>query len=174
MKRLLDKFPVLLFDMGGTFVFDCDKFGSDEDFYQTYCSLGGKALSSQEVIHFIRACFDGMMRDYNNSNCYDNFPTLTEGFQRHANPPKDELPLLEKFLPSMSSELFQNEMPSFYVAWHTPTGSVSFQISGHQNNYASMNLNARALEEYLTILFFPPISDGLNRLHLFLKKHCAE
>jgi putative hydrolase of the HAD superfamily len=96
MKRLLDKFPVLLFDMGGTFVFDCDKFGSDEDFYQTYCSLGGKALSSQEVDHLIRACFGGMMCDYNNSDCYDNFPTLTEGFQRHANPPKDELPLLEK------------------------------------------------------------------------------
>jgi FMN phosphatase YigB (HAD superfamily) len=49
MKRLLDKFPVLLFDMGGTFVFDCDKFGVNEDFYQTYCSVAGKALSSQEV-----------------------------------------------------------------------------------------------------------------------------
>jgi putative hydrolase of the HAD superfamily len=96
MKRLLDKFPVLLFDMGGTFVFDCDKFGVNEDFHQTYRSIGGKGLCPQEVTHLIRACFDGMMRDYNNSDCYDNFPTLSEGFQRYASPPKNELPLLEK------------------------------------------------------------------------------
>jgi HAD superfamily hydrolase (TIGR01549 family) len=96
MKRLLDKFPVLLFDMGGTFVFDCDKFGMNEDFYRTYCFVGGKRLSSQEVTHLIRVCFDGMMRDYNNPDCYNNFLTLTEGFQRYAGPPKDELPFLEK------------------------------------------------------------------------------
>ena len=96
MRRLIDKFPVLLFDMGGTFVFDCDRFGANENFHQTYRSIGGTRLSSCEVDRFIRGCFKGMMRDYDDSACFENFSTLREGFQRYAGAPEEELPLLEE------------------------------------------------------------------------------
>jgi HAD superfamily hydrolase (TIGR01509 family) len=96
MRRLLDQFPVLLLDMGGTFVFDCDKFGADENFHETYRSAGGTRLSSSQVEGFIRSCFDGMMRDYNDPACFENFPTLMEAFQRYTDAPKEELPLLEE------------------------------------------------------------------------------
>jgi putative hydrolase of the HAD superfamily len=96
MKRLLDKFQTLLFDMSGTFMFGVDRFGEDEDFYRTYCSIGGSHLDHVEVTRFIRACFDGMVKDYNNPACYDDFPSLTEGFQRYAGAPMEELPALKR------------------------------------------------------------------------------
>src|SRR5258707_11890369 len=96
MRRLLDRFPVLLFDMGGTFVFDCDRFGPNENFHQTYRSVGGTRLASDRVDRIIRNCFNGMRRDYNDPVCFENFPTLKEGFQRYTDAPKEELPLLEE------------------------------------------------------------------------------
>jgi HAD superfamily hydrolase (TIGR01509 family) len=81
--------------MGRTFMFNGDRFGSDEDFYRAYLAGGGKRLSSDQVNHFVRECFAKMMRDYDNSDCYENFPTLAEGFRRYTEAPVEELPLLE-------------------------------------------------------------------------------
>jgi len=86
--RLLDKFPVLLLDMNGTFMFGEDRFGADEDFHTTYRSVGGRRLSAAEVTRFIRACYYGMSRDYDNPERYDDFPSLTEGLQRYTRPPR--------------------------------------------------------------------------------------
>jgi len=94
--RLLDKFPVLLLDMSGTFMFGEDRFGAGQDFHATYRSVGGRRLSAVEVTRFIRVCYDGMSRDYDDPKCYDDFPSLTEGLQRYARPPESELPLLER------------------------------------------------------------------------------
>src|SRR5256885_1327607 len=96
MMRLLDKFPVLLLDMNGTFMFGADRFGAGADFHATYRSVGGSRLSAAEVTRFIRACYNGMGRDYDDPERYDDFPSLTEGFQRYARPPEKELPLLER------------------------------------------------------------------------------
>jgi putative hydrolase of the HAD superfamily len=93
--RLLDRFPVLLLDMNGTFMFGADRFGAGEDFHATYRSIGGSRLSPAEVTRFIRACYDGMSREYDDPECYGDFPSLTEGFQRYVRPPESELPLLE-------------------------------------------------------------------------------
>lgn len=57
--RFLDKFPALLLDMNGTFMFGEDRFGAGEDFHATYRSVGGRRLSAAEVTRFIRACYDG-------------------------------------------------------------------------------------------------------------------
>jgi putative hydrolase of the HAD superfamily len=91
--QLLDKFPVLFLDMNGTFMFGEDRFGAGEDFHTTYRSVGGCRLSAAEVTRFIRACYDGMSRDYDDPERYDDFPSLTEGLQRYARPPESELPL---------------------------------------------------------------------------------
>jgi len=77
-------------------MFGEDRFDDGEDFHRTYRSVGGSSLSPEEVAHFIRACYDGMSRDYSNPACYDDFPSLVEGFQRYARPPEHEIPLLER------------------------------------------------------------------------------
>lgn len=94
--RLLDRFPVLLLDLGGTFMFGHDRFGEEENFHATYQSIGGEQLTAGDVEFFIRTCYDGILRDYHDPACYDHFPTLTEAFRRYARPPEDERPLLER------------------------------------------------------------------------------
>jgi HAD superfamily hydrolase (TIGR01509 family) len=93
---MIHDFPVLFFDMSGTFMFGGDRFGAAESFYRTYCAVGGGQLSREQVESLIRLCFDSMMRDYNDPACYDNFPTLSESFQRYTEAPNNELPLLEQ------------------------------------------------------------------------------
>jgi FMN phosphatase YigB (HAD superfamily) len=96
MIRSLKNCSALLFDMGRTFMFNGDRFGSDADFYRTYLDLGGKRLSADEVNHFVRECFVQMMRDYNSPEHYENFPTLAEGFVRYTKAPAEEVSLLEE------------------------------------------------------------------------------
>ena len=93
--RLLEKFSVLLLDMNGTFMFGEDRFSIGEDFYQTYQLLGGTDLTYSEVTSHIRRCYDGMIAKYIDPNYYDDFPSLREGLQLYAEPPENELPLLE-------------------------------------------------------------------------------
>jgi putative hydrolase of the HAD superfamily len=94
--RLIDRFKALLFDMNSTFMFGEDRFGDEEDFYQTYLSTGGERLSSAEVTRFIRACYDGMSGDFENPARYDDFPSLVEGFRLYSRAPEEELPFLER------------------------------------------------------------------------------
>lgn len=42
----LDNFSAILLDMNGTFMFGHDRFGPEEDYYATYCVMGGCALVS--------------------------------------------------------------------------------------------------------------------------------
>jgi putative hydrolase of the HAD superfamily len=88
---LLEKFPVLLLDMNGTFMFGGDRFGVNEDFHRTYRTVGGGALSESEVTRYIRSCFEGMSQDYENPVHYDDFPSLREGLRLYAHPPEAEL-----------------------------------------------------------------------------------
>jgi len=94
--KLLDRYRVLLLDMNGTFMIDEDRFAAHEDFYRTYLDVGGGSLSAAEVTHYIRACYEGMSRNYADPACYDGFPSLAEGLKRYANPPKAEAVLLER------------------------------------------------------------------------------
>lgn len=94
--RVLDQYSVLLLDLNGTFMFDGDRFRETENFYLVYCELGGETLSEAEVNRLIRACHAGMMQDYRNPACYDNFPSVREGLCRYANANEADLPLLEQ------------------------------------------------------------------------------
>ena len=113
--RLLEKFSVLLLDMNGTFMFGEDRFSIGEDFFQTYQLLGGTNLTPSEVTGHIRRCYDGMIARYTDPNYYDDFPSLREGLQLYAEPPENELPLLESvfakheigFIPESYAELLE-------------------------------------------------------------------
>ena len=94
--RWIDDFKALLFDMNSTFMFGEDRFHDGEDFHRTYLSMGGRALSATKVEQYIRACYDGMSRDFEDPACYEHFPTLLQGLRRYATPPEEELSVLER------------------------------------------------------------------------------
>jgi putative hydrolase of the HAD superfamily/5'-nucleotidase len=94
--KLLDRFPVLLLDLNGTFMFGEDRFGIGEDFHATYRALGGVRLDSAQVSAGIRGCYEGMLSLYRSPGSFDNFPSLAEGLRRYADVPASELHLLEQ------------------------------------------------------------------------------
>lgn len=71
--RFIDKFEVILLDMGNTFMFGGDRFGDGEDYYATYRILGGKLLSPDEVNHIITGIFDSMLKAAHDPARYDDF-----------------------------------------------------------------------------------------------------
>ena len=78
MPRFLDQFRVILLDMGHTFLFECDRFGPEQDYFATYLSLGGSRLEPQSVIAAIEAVFDATLADQENPDRYDSFPSISE------------------------------------------------------------------------------------------------
>jgi putative hydrolase of the HAD superfamily len=79
------RYKAILLDMNGTFMFGQDRFGQDEDFFLTYQALGGDSLSADQVESAIRAVLDTMSAFDLDPATHDDFPSLTEAFQGHAN-----------------------------------------------------------------------------------------
>ncbi len=75
---LLERYPVVLLDMNGTFMFGQDRFGPGEDFAATYRILGGRALAHGEVERAVRAACDSLASDYQNPAKYDDFPQVAD------------------------------------------------------------------------------------------------
>lgn len=81
-RAALDRYDVLLLDMCQTFMFDCDRFGEDEDFFATYRRLGGKRLLEHEVDFLIRATLQDILDHYHNPAHYDNFPSVEQALEK--------------------------------------------------------------------------------------------
>lgn len=77
--KLIDRYPVILLDMNGTFMFGEDRFGAEEDFFASYRALGGRRLTATQVRETVLRCYAGMARDYEDPACYENFPSLAQG-----------------------------------------------------------------------------------------------
>ncbi len=60
-SRFIDRYDVILLDMGNTFMFDVDRFGEDEDYHATYRAFGGKTLTPDEVRAYITDVFNRML-----------------------------------------------------------------------------------------------------------------
>ena len=74
--RFIDQFDVVLLDVSHTFMFNVDRFSDTEDYGATYRQIGGNLLSDGEVRRTISALFNNMLADYENSSCYNSFPTV--------------------------------------------------------------------------------------------------
>jgi FMN phosphatase YigB (HAD superfamily) len=74
--RFIDRFDVLLLDMGGTFMFDCDRFSEGEDFARTYREVGGRRLDADRVERVCRSLFDHMLSLARDPARYDDYPTV--------------------------------------------------------------------------------------------------
>jgi HAD superfamily hydrolase (TIGR01509 family) len=98
-RRFIDRFEVILLDMGHTFMFNVDRFVADDDLMTTYCRIGGSRLSEGEVRRIISSVFKQMLSDYCNPDYYDHFPSVLSYLA--ANPefqnlPESEIKLLEQ------------------------------------------------------------------------------
>ena len=88
--RFIDRFEVLLLDMGRTFMFDVDRFNEDDDFGATYRRTGGNRLRSREVFRIVSEIFHQMVADGKKPGNYDNFSSVLTYLKRH--PKSAQLP----------------------------------------------------------------------------------
>ena len=97
-QRYIDRFDVLLLDMGETFMFDADRFGPGDDLAGTYRKLGGNLLNDNELNELLFALFKRFIEDSHKEELYENFPSLAQNlkdFSHSESLPAGELELLE-------------------------------------------------------------------------------
>ena len=95
--RFIDQFDVVLLDVSHTFMFDVDRFSDTEDYSATYRQIGGNLLSDGEIRRTISMLFDNMLADYENPNCYNSFPPVSNYLKvlpESKDLPVDEIRLL--------------------------------------------------------------------------------
>src|SRR5688572_1662989 len=84
MARFIDKFEVILLDMGQTFMFDVDRFSETEDFGATYRQLSGRALGASDVRRIILSAFDRLSTYSRDAAFCDRFPTVFQCLKNFA------------------------------------------------------------------------------------------
>ncbi|MFC2098838.1 HAD family hydrolase [Bacteroidota bacterium] len=97
--RFIDRFDVLLLDMGNTFMFGADRFDSSDNPYKTYLEFGGKSLNSEKVSQILRDVFLELLADGKIPENYEKPRPVSGYLKRHpfaASIPLDELDLLGK------------------------------------------------------------------------------
>lgn len=97
--RFIDRFDVILLDMGCTFMFDVDRFSDADDFGATYRWVGGSTLGDGEVRRIISTLFDKMLSDSRNPKYYDRFPSVLnylDSIPESKYLPENEIRLLEQ------------------------------------------------------------------------------
>ncbi len=78
--RIIDGYAALLLDMNDTFMFNADRFGPSQNYYETYATLGG-TLPKQRVHTLIDACYAYLDLRYPDPAYHDNFPRVTDALQ---------------------------------------------------------------------------------------------
>ncbi len=81
--RFIDNFKVILLDMGNTFMFECDRFGKNEGYFETYANLGGSNLKWNQIEEIIDNTFSSMLEASRNPDCVEHFASVAE-FLRKA------------------------------------------------------------------------------------------
>lgn len=77
----LTDYDHVLLDMNGTFLFDFDKFGPEQDFGSTYVSLGYRGLTPAEAQAHVRRAYDYLAVRYIDETYYDSFPSVTRALR---------------------------------------------------------------------------------------------
>jgi FMN phosphatase YigB (HAD superfamily) len=114
--RFLHRFPAVLLDMNGTFLFGGDRFGPGQDYAATYRRLGGSRLAPEVVHEAVQTCFDVMELIYNDPARSDSFPQVLDTLRTlpaaHALSPT-ELGLLERVI----AQHEVGRVPDAYADW---------------------------------------------------------
>ncbi len=83
--RFIDRFEVILLDQGRTFLFDCDRFGPEQDYHATYRDLGGHRLNVREVRELVERVMDHMFHIYHSGDRLEDFPTVHAALRELGN-----------------------------------------------------------------------------------------
>ncbi|MGB6294880.1 MAG: HAD family hydrolase [Rivularia sp. (in: cyanobacteria)] len=97
--NLIDKFDVLLLDVGHTFMFEGYRFFNTEDFAATYHTLGGILLPDELVNQIIFTVSRKIKADGKNPAYYESLPSVLSYLQKHPqakNLAVSEINLLEQ------------------------------------------------------------------------------
>lgn len=97
--RFIDRFDVILLDMGRTFMFNMDRFSDSEDYGATYRRIGGRILSDGEVHRIISVLFDKVHSDYRNPDRNYQLPSVLsylKAIPESRDLSKSEIGLLEQ------------------------------------------------------------------------------
>jgi FMN phosphatase YigB (HAD superfamily) len=98
---IFSRFAAVLLDMSGTFMFDEDRFGPDQDYAGTYHALGGRRLAAPAVQEAITACYEALSTIYNDPQRCDSFPQVLDTLRALPGArtlPGTELKLLERVM----------------------------------------------------------------------------
>jgi HAD superfamily hydrolase (TIGR01549 family) len=76
MRRFIDRFDVLLFDVCGTLVYGYDRYGPQIDYYPAYTQLGGNFLSARELAAIVNRLHATISAAEKIDANYDPFPSL--------------------------------------------------------------------------------------------------
>jgi len=93
--NLVAEATAIFFDMNSTFMFGEDRFGPDQDYFRTYCAIGGEKLTRSEVTAFVSATYDGLVADYANPKLFNSFPSLAESIAQYSGAPLAEMGKIE-------------------------------------------------------------------------------
>ncbi len=74
----LSAYDHLLLDMNGTFLFDFDRFGPEQDFGGTYVKTGFTSLAAEEAQRRVRAAYDYLAVRYIDEAYYHAFPSVAQ------------------------------------------------------------------------------------------------
>jgi FMN phosphatase YigB (HAD superfamily) len=74
--NILSRFAAVLLDMNGTFMFDEDRFGPEQDYAGTYQALGGSRLAPHVVQETITVCCETLGTIYSDPERCDSFPQV--------------------------------------------------------------------------------------------------
>lgn len=86
----VDRYKAVLFDMNGTFMFEGDRFGPEQDYYASYRAVGGTGLSPSQVRVAVDACYSAFLQDYADPELVECFPSLAAHIVGHAEVPISE------------------------------------------------------------------------------------
>lgn len=92
----IDDYKAVLFDMNGTFMFDGDRFGPQQNYYASYLSVGGGKLTRSEVQSAVNACYSAFQRDYEDPRLTECFPSLNEFIAMYTDIPFSEREAIAK------------------------------------------------------------------------------
>ncbi len=96
--HFIDRYRAILIDVCSTLMFDHDRFGPDEDYFDTYTQLGGNLLSPEKLSTIIQHMFEDILATEVLEAYFDPFPSLRDFLLRAGPPPslpEDELWRLE-------------------------------------------------------------------------------
>jgi HAD superfamily hydrolase (TIGR01549 family) len=82
-ERFIDKFEVLLLDMGWTFMFDVDRFDESDDLEGSYRSAGGTKLKGSDVFQIASAIVNEIIDDGRDPANYEKFASVRGYLDSH-------------------------------------------------------------------------------------------